>query len=61
MQNLKCVFGDKVQVSDTCYKKIQQLKRKYASVGYALFYRGNGEVEFQGWGRVVYTCKGKRV
>lgn len=60
MQNIRTNNGYKVQVRESCYKKIQALKRKYANVGYALYWRDTF-LEFQGWGRHVYSCKGKRV
>ena len=67
MKTLKTNDGYKVYVRDNCHKKILSLKRKYSCVGYALYWRvktygdRDGEIEFQGWGRTVYTCKGMRV
>jgi len=64
MKNVRTDNGYKVEVRDVCYAKILKLKRKYANVGYALYWREselNRELEFQGWGRTVYTCNGTRV
>jgi hypothetical protein len=60
MKNVRTNNGYKVEVRDVCYAKLLKLKRKYANVGYALYWRGT-ELEFQGWGRTVYTCNGTRV
>jgi hypothetical protein len=63
MKNIRTNNGHKAMVRDVCHKKIQSLRRKYACVGYAIYWREGerNEVEFQGWGRTVYTCKGERV